>query len=133
MSEMRGTSSASPVRSARRSAFETTDSMTVIGRRCETPERLSTRLSSRASKAICSTNSRRKSGTRRVPAMPSQHVQGQAHGVAFDLHVALLHDVEEADLNLAREVWQLVDGEDAAVGARQQAVVDGQLVAQQVP
>ncbi len=40
---------------ARRSAFETTLSSTVIGRRCETPERRSTRWSSRASKAIRST------------------------------------------------------------------------------
>ncbi len=60
------------------------------------------------------------------------HVEREADGVALNLHVALLHDVEEADLNFAREVGQLVDGEQAAVGARQQAVVDGQLVAQQV-
>ena len=43
MSEMRGTISSSSVISARRSAFETTDSITVIGRRCETPECLSMR------------------------------------------------------------------------------------------
>ena len=61
------------------------------------------------------------------------HVEGQADGVALNLHVALLHDVEEADLNLAREVGQLVDGEEPAVGARQKAVVDGQLVREQVP
>ena len=45
----------SPVSNARRSALEMTDSITVIGRRCDTPECLSMRLSSRASKAICST------------------------------------------------------------------------------
>ena len=38
----------------RRSALETADSITVIGRRCDTPECLSIRWSSRASKAICS-------------------------------------------------------------------------------
>jgi hypothetical protein len=62
-----------------------------------------------------------------------QHVQRQADRVAFDLDVAFLHDVEQADLDLAGEVRQLVDGEDAAVRARQQAVVDGQLVGQDVP
>src|SRR2546429_9895715 len=30
--------------------------------------------------------------------------EGQAHGVALNLHVALLHDVEESDLYLAGEV-----------------------------
>src|SRR5205823_4332349 len=60
------------------------------------------------------------------------HVEGQAHGVALNLHVALLHDVEGDDLNFAGEVGQLVDGEDAAVGARQEAVVDGQLVREEV-
>ncbi len=38
-----------------------------------------------------------------------------------------MHDVEQADLNLAREVGELVDGENAAVGAGQKSVVDGQL------
>ena len=37
-------------------------------------------------------------------------------------------DVEQADLDLAGEVGQLVDREDAAVGARHEPVVDGQLV-----
>ena len=57
-----------------------------------------------------------------------QHVQRQANGVALNLHVAFLHDVEQADLNFAGEIGQFVDGEDAAVGARKQAVVHGQLV-----
>ena len=58
-----------------------------------------------------------------------QHqVQRQPHRIALNLHVAFLHDVEQADLDLARQVGQLVDGEDAAIGARQQAVVDRQLV-----
>ena len=45
-------------------------------------------------------------------------VEGEADGVALNLHVAFLHDVEERDLDFAGEVGQLVDGEDAAVGAR---------------
>src|SRR4029079_18663309 len=62
-----------------------------------------------------------------------QDVQRQPHRVAFDLDVAFLHDVEQADLDLAAQVGQLVDGEDAAVGPGQQAEVHGELVAQQVP
>ena len=58
-----------------------------------------------------------------------QHVERQANRVALNLHVAFLHDVEKADLNFAGEVGQFVDGEDAAIGARQQAVVHGELVA----
>jgi hypothetical protein len=54
----------------------------------------------------------------------------QAHRVAFDLDVAFLEDVEQADLDLAGEVGQLVHREDAAVRPRQQAVVHRQLVAE---
>ena len=53
-------------------------------------------------------------------------IERQAHRVALNLHVAFLHDVEQADLNLAGQVGQFVDGEDAAIGARQQAVVNRQ-------
>src|SRR5258705_518404 len=45
-------------------------------------------------------------------------VQVQANGIAFDLDVAFLHDVEEPHLNLARQVRQLVDREDATIGPR---------------
>ena len=58
------------------------------------------------------------------------HVQPQAHGIAFDLNVALLQDVEQPDLDLAREIRQLVDGEDAAIRTRQQAVVHREIVAE---
>ena len=68
----------------------------------------------------------------RVCGKDEQHVQGEADGVAFDLDVAFLHDVEQPHLDLAGEVGQLVDGEDAAVRARQQSVVDGELVRQEV-
>ncbi len=57
-----------------------------------------------------------------------QDVERKPHGVALYLDVPFLQDVEQADLDLAGEVRQLVDGEDAAVGARQQAVVHRQLV-----
>ena len=42
---------------------------------------------------------------------------------AADLDVALLEHVEQADLDPLGEVGQLVDRDDAAVGARDQAVV----------
>ena len=54
------------------------------------------------------------------------------HGVAADLDVALLQHVEQPDLDLGREVGQLVDAEDPAVGARDQAEVHGQL-AREIP
>jgi hypothetical protein len=46
------------------------------------------------------------------------------------LHVALLHDVEESDLNFAGEVGDFVDGEDTAVSAGKEAVVHRQLAAE---
>ena len=63
-----------------------------------------------------------------VGAEDQQDVERQPHRVALDLDVAFLKDVEEADLDLAGEVGQLVDREDAAVRARQQPVVHRQLV-----
>ena len=58
-----------------------------------------------------------------------QHdVERQADLVAADLHVALLEHVEQADLDALGEVGELVDGEDAAVGAGHEPVVDGELV-----
>ncbi len=57
-------------------------------------------------------------------------VELEADGVALNLDVAFLHDVEERDLDLAGEVGNLVDGEDAAVGAGKEAVVHGELGAE---
>src|SRR6266404_1227329 len=57
-----------------------------------------------------------------------EDVERKAEGIALNLDVALLHDIEEADLNFSGEIWELVDGEDAAVGAGQKAVVDGEFV-----
>ena len=50
--------------------------------------------------------------------------------VAADLHVALLEHVQQTDLDALGEVGQLVDREDAAVGAGDEPVVDGELVGQ---
>ena len=55
-------------------------------------------------------------------------VERQADLVAAHLDVALLEHVEQADLDALGEVGQLVDGEDAAVGARDEAVVERELV-----
>ncbi len=60
-----------------------------------------------------------------VGARDEQQVERQPQGVAADLDVALLEHVEQRDLDPLGEVGQLVDAEDAAVGARDQAVVDG--------
>src|SRR5207248_4094644 len=50
--------------------------------------------------------------------------------VATDLDVALLHHVEQRDLDALGEVGQLVDGDDPAVRPRHQAEVDGLGVAE---
>ena len=60
------------------------------------------------------------------------YVEREADGVALNLDVAFLHDVEEGDLDFAGEVGDFVDGEDAAVGAGEQAVVHGELGAELV-
>ena len=65
-----------------------------------------------------------------VGAGHEQQVQRQPHPVAADLDVALLQHVEQRDLDALGEVGQLVDAEDAAVGARHEAVVHGLRVAQ---
>ena len=57
-----------------------------------------------------------------------EEVERQAHQVASDLDVSLLHDVEEPHLDALGEIRQLVQDEDAAVRPREQAVVDRQLV-----
>ncbi len=62
-----------------------------------------------------------------------QHVHGQPQAVAADLDVALLQHVEHRDLDPLGEVGQLVDAEDPAVGARQQAVVHGLRVTERAP
>ncbi len=68
-----------------------------------------------------------------VRAGHQQQVERQPQLVAADLDVALLQHVEQAHLDPLGQVGQLVDGEDAAVGARHQAVVDGLRVAERAP
>ncbi len=60
----------------------------------------------------------------RVGAGDHEDVQRQANLVAANLYVALFHDVEQTDLDALGEVGQLVDAEDATIGARDQTVVD---------
>src|SRR3990172_10018913 len=59
-----------------------------------------------------------------VGGSDDEDVQRQADTVAADLDVALLHDVQQPHLDALRQVRQLVDAEDAAVVAGDQAVVD---------
>ena len=66
----------------------------------------------------------------RVRRERHHHVERQAHRVSLNLDVAFLQDVEQADLDLSGEVGQLVDGEDAPVGTRDEAEVDGLRVAE---
>ena len=66
----------------------------------------------------------------RVGAGHQQQVQRQPQLVAADLDVALLQHVEQRHLDALGEVGQLVDGEDAAVGARHESEVDGLRVAE---
>ncbi len=62
-----------------------------------------------------------------------QHVQGQAHVEAADLHVAFLEHVEQSDLDALGQVRQFVHGEDATVGPGHEAVVQRELVGQVAP
>ncbi len=59
----------------------------------------------------------------RVGGRDEQQVEREPQRVAADLDVALLEHVEERDLDALGEVGQLVEAEDAAVGARHEAVV----------
>ncbi len=61
----------------------------------------------------------------RVRAGHEQQVERQPERVAADADVALLQHVQQRDLDPLGEVGQLVQGEDAAVGPRHQAEVDG--------
>ncbi len=69
----------------------------------------------------------------RVGAGNHEYVEGQAQDVAADLDVALLHHVEHRHLDPLGEVGQLVDGNDAAMRARDQAEVDGLRITQTPP
>ena len=66
----------------------------------------------------------------RVGRREEDEVEREADLVAAHLDVALLEHVEETDLDALGEVGQLVDGEDAAVRAGDEAVVERELVGQ---
>ena len=53
-----------------------------------------------------------------------KQIQRQTDGKAADLQVFFLHDVQQADLDARLEVGQFVDGEDAAVRARDDPVMN---------
>ena len=61
----------------------------------------------------------------RVGREQDQHVDVEVDRIAANLHVALFQDVEQADLHQLVELGQFVDGEDAAVHARNQPEVQG--------
>src|ERR1700722_6913348 len=50
-------------------------------------------------------------------------IQRQTDWVSLNLHVAFLHNIEEAHLNFAGQIRQFVNGKDSTVSARQQSVV----------
>ena len=69
----------------------------------------------------------------RIGARDDHDVEGQADLVAFDLDVLLFHQIEETHLNFLRQVGEFIDGEDAAVRARDETVVDRFLVREVAP
>src|SRR5712692_5509141 len=64
----------------------------------------------------------------RIRGKNKKHVEREAQGIALNLDVAFLHDVEEADLNFSGQVGKFVDGENAAIGAREKPVVNREFV-----
>ena len=66
----------------------------------------------------------------RICAKTRQRSSSSRTGIAANLDVAFLEHVEQADLDLGRQVGQLVHAEDAAIAARDQAEVHGQLAGQ---
>ncbi len=65
-----------------------------------------------------------------VRGRDEEYVERQPQRVAADLDVALLHHVQQRDLNAFGQVRQLVDGDDAAVRAGHQTEVDRLRVAE---
>src|SRR5262249_41058330 len=54
-------------------------------------------------------------------------IERQANGIAFNLYIAFLHDVEQTHLDFSSQIRKLIYGKNAAVRARQQSIVDTQL------
>ena len=53
-----------------------------------------------------------------------EHVDGQANRKSFYLNIALLHDVEQTDLNLGSQVGELIDGKNSPMSSWQQSKVN---------
>src|SRR6266566_4280295 len=51
----------------------------------------------------------------RICRKHQHYVKRQTYRITLNLHVAFLHDIEESDLNLSRQIRQLVDCKNAAV------------------
>src|SRR5712664_3867055 len=64
----------------------------------------------------------------RIRGKNEQDVERKSQRIAFNLNVPFLHDVEKADLNFSGEVGEFIDGENAAIGAREKPVVNGEFV-----
>src|SRR5688572_1762508 len=60
----------------------------------------------------------------RVCGEDQNHIERKADRVALNLNVTFLHDVEKSNLNLSGQVWKLIDGKNAAVGAGKQSIVN---------
>ena len=58
------------------------------------------------------------------------HIEWQPNFVTTDLHVAFFQHVQQAHLNALGQVGQFVDRKNAAIGAWDQAVVNGEFVAE---
>ena len=66
----------------------------------------------------------------RVGGEDQRHIERQADRIALNLNVAFLHDVEQLPTwNFTGQIGQFIYGEDAAVGAGQQSVMDGEFAA----
>ena len=63
-----------------------------------------------------------------IRSKDQQQIERQSDRIALNLHVAFLHDVEKTYLNASGQIGQFVDGENAAISARNEAVVNRQLV-----
>ena len=64
----------------------------------------------------------------RIRCKDEQNVKSQTQRVTLNLDITFLHDVEEAYLNFTSEIRKFVHGENAAIRARQEAVMNRQLV-----
>ena len=64
----------------------------------------------------------------RVGTGDNVYIQRQANLIAANLYITLFHDIEQTYLNALCQVRQFIDTEDAAICARNHAIVDGQFI-----